>query len=172
MFFSLRQADKTNPRGLSTLSDHAYVDLPSKRTEATPCPALTHSTSLHPLTEPPTHERRRADTVRCLLPGWSAVSTGALLPACLPACLRCLPAKSDAVIAPCAADRASFSLSHTPLVLLWLAVAVAVRMWSPQRNAFHPSASIAEEDEMFFPLSPVPLPPSEHHPVLHLPHRR
>ncbi|KAI3351257.1 hypothetical protein L3Q82_005808 [Scortum barcoo] len=24
---------------------------------------------------------------------------------------------------------------------------------------------------MFFPLSPVPLPPSEHHPVLHLPHR-
>lgn len=73
---------------------------------------------------------------------------------------------------PCAAADITASFpSRTSPVRLWLAVAAAVRMWSPQRSAFYPTASTGE-DEMFFPLPPVPLPPSEHHPVLHLPHRR
>lgn len=113
--------------------------------------------------ELPTRKLRRPDTVRRWLLERRAVS---------PEPAAWLPAKSDAVIAPCAADTEPPFPSRTHPVPLWLAVAAAVRMWSPQRNGLQPSASIGEEDEMFFPLSPVPFPPSKHHPLLHLPHRR
>lgn len=73
---------------------------------------------------------------------------------------------------------ASRTWSHFPLphpfgssLTVWAAVAAAVRMWSSPSSALYPSASIGE-DEMFFPISAVPFPPSEHHPLLYLPHRR
>lgn len=146
-----------------TPADHTQTDLPS-RAEATPCPALT-----------PPQRRRGVNYRRGHRAPFAPRAARSFTGACCLACLRCLPAKSDAVINPCAADREplpSLRPPPPPLVPLWLAVAAAVRMWSPQRSALHPSESIGEEDEMFFPLSPVPIPPSEHHPILHLPHRR
>ena len=126
--------------------------------------SCSHS-QLHPLSDPAPHTTHFH---RSLPP----------LPA-LSVCLPRLPArKSDAVIAPCAADREEplSPPAQTPPPSLRFSsgrlVAAAVRMWSPQRSALHPSASTGEEDEMFFPLPPVPLPPAEHHPVLHMPHRR
>ncbi len=162
-----------------TSADHTHTLTSRLRGQRRPPVLLSLQQLVHTRAELPTRKRRRADTVRYLLPERRAVFTGVCLPACLPACAVCLR-KSDAVIAPCAADREPLSPPAPPPPQpppppgssLWLAVAAAVRMWSPQRNALHPSASIGEEDEMFFPLSPVPLPPSEHHPVLHLPHRR
>ncbi|KAF3838104.1 hypothetical protein F7725_009872, partial [Dissostichus mawsoni] len=77
-----------------------YIDLPSVRTDTIPCPALTQTTR----TELPTRKRRCADIFYRSL---------------LPACLRCLPAKSDAVIAPCAADGEPLPLP-LPQVPLWL----------------------------------------------------
>lgn len=130
-----------------------------------PCPAVSPA---HTQWTVPTGTRRRADTVCCCcFPGRRAVSPEPA--ACLPALSACEKWCCHSPLRR--GQRASFP-PRTPLVHLWLAVEAAVRMWSPQRNALHPSASIGEEDEMFFPLSPVPLPPSEHHPVIHLPHRR
>lgn len=138
-----------------------HTDLPSERP-----PVLLHSLhSLHGVNY--RHGSRGALTPCAVCWPGSAQFHRSLLPACL----RCLRAKSDAVITPRAADREPLPSRH-PRVPLWQAVAAAVRMWSQQRNALHPSESIGEEDEMFFPLSPVPIPPSQHHPVLHLPHRR
>lgn len=143
-----------------TLTSHPGQDRPPSRSPSASQPAPTEP----PL---PTRKRSGADTVRRLLPGQRAVfpepaSLSSALSACEKwCCHKPLHSGQRASSSPC-----------TPLFPLWLAVAAAVRMWSPQRSALHPSESIGEEDEMFFPLSPVPIPPSEHHPVIHLPHRR
>lgn len=148
---------------------HAPLALPSdaraaERERRTPRPAggLIRSNLKSQVA---TRKRRRADTVRC--------SRRALCRSLLPELSVCPPARlpqSDAVIAPCCCGQGAFPLP-SPSVL-----SGCLSRWQcgcgVPNAALHPSASIAEEDEMFFPLSPVPLPPSEHHPVLHLPHRR
>ena len=171
--FSAPVSCHTDTRGEGGVyTDRPHIPWPPlcERTEETSCPALTQTTT-------PGLDHRHGSGEALTPCAVSFPRAGAQFPPTEPAaCL--LPALSACEKKWCChsplrrGQRASLP-SRTPLLVpLWLAVAAAVRMWSPQRSALQPSASIGEEDEMFFPLPPVPLPPSEHHPLLHLPHRR
>lgn len=88
-------------------ADNIYVDLPSERTEATPCPALTQTSSLGSIRT--TDTEAEAPWHRALLCSLSGAQ------------FHRLPAKSDAVIAPCAADREPLSPPAPPWFLSgWL----------------------------------------------------
>ena len=102
----------TRGEGVFTPTDHTYPDLPSVRGRRRP-PVLPSLKQLHPDWTTDTEAERRWH--RALFPSPEPARSfppRSQLPAF---CLRCLPAKkSDAVIAPCAADREPLSPPAPP----------------------------------------------------------